>query len=154
MDDGRVSYEEAAEAIRNWIKAVYDCPDDYEDVTILYANEQPVEVVRESMRNTLTTYELELQRRVVIGNFMSVDDVARLLCNGDITLSDTRIWCFNTNHSLSDMEQAIENIRYGQTEISSIPDRHEKKRPWPYHLVAFLNEVVDMFVNVLLEDFI
>ena len=36
MDNGRVSYEEAVEAIRNWSKAVYEFSDD--DVETIYAN--------------------------------------------------------------------------------------------------------------------
>lgn len=95
MDDGRVSYEEAAEAIRKWGNMVHD-----------------------------------------------------------FTLPDARLWCSNTNHSLSDMEEAVGNIRYGQTETLNHVPRHEKKRPWPYHLVAFLNEVIDMFVQAVTEDFL
>lgn len=152
MDDGRVSYEETAEAIRNWGKAVYDFSDDSDGVEILYANSQPIDMVREVTRNALTTYDLEHGYRVPVGNVTSIDDVARLLVNGDITLSDARLWCYNTNHSLSDMEQAIGSIRYGRTETPIISARHEKKTPWPYRLVEFLNKVVDMFVNAILED--
>lgn len=109
MDNGRVSYEEAVEAIWNWSKAVYEFSDD--DVEIIYAN-------------------------------------------GYITLQDARIWCVNTNHSLVDMEQAVGSIRYGQTETTTIPAWYEKKRSWPYRLVAFLNEVIDMFVQAITEDFL
>ena len=41
MDNGRVSYEEAVEAIRNWIKAVYEFSDD--DVETIYANGRPID---------------------------------------------------------------------------------------------------------------
>ena len=150
MDEGRVSYEEAAEAIRNWTKAVYEFSDDY--VETIYANGRPVDMVREQTRNALTTYDLEYGYRVQVGNFTSIDDVAWLLANGDITLQDARIWLANTNYSLSDMEQAVGNIRYGQTETATISTRHEKKRSWPYRLVAFLNEVIDMFVQAITED--
>ena len=152
MDEGRVSYEEAAEAIRNWIKAVYEFSDD--DVEIIYANDRPIDVVREQTRNTLTTYDYEHDCSLPVGNFTSITDVARLLANGDITLVDARIWCVNTNHSLVDMEQAVGSIRYGQTETATISTRHEKKRSWPYRLVAFLNEVIDMFVQAITEDFL
>ena len=151
MDEGRVSYEEAADAIRNWIKAVYEFSDDVETI---YANGRPIDMVREQTRNALTTYNLEYGCRVPVGNFTSMDDVARLLVNGDIALQDARIWRANTNHSLSDMEQAVGNIRYGQTETATISTRHEKKKAWPYRLVAFLNEVIDMFINAILEDII
>lgn len=150
MDEGRVSYEEAAEAIRNWIKAVYEFSDD--DVEIIYANDRPIDVVREQTRNTLTTYDYEHDCSLPVGNFTSITDVARLLMNGDITLQDARIWCVNTNHSLVDMEQAVGSIRYGQTETMTIPAWYEKKRSWPYRLVAFLNEVIDMFVQAITED--
>lgn len=109
MDNGRVSYEEAVEAIRNWSKAVYEFSDD--DVETIYAN-------------------------------------------GDITLQDARIWRVNTNHSLVDIEQAVGSIRYDQTETTTIPAWYEKKRYWPYRLVAFLNEVIDMFVQAITEDFL
>ena len=152
MDNERVSYEEAVEAIRNWSKTVYEFSDD--DVETIYANGRPIDMVREQTRNALTTYNLEYGCRVPVGNFTSMDDVARLLVNGDIALQDARIWRANTNHSLSDMEQAVGNIRYGQTETATISTRHEKKKAWPYRLVAFLNEVIDMFINAILEDII
>ena len=149
MDNGRVSYEEAVEAIWKWSNAVYEFSDDVETI---YANGRPIDMVREQTRNALTTYNLEYGCRVPVGNFTSMDDVARLLANGNITLTDARIWYLNTNHSLSDIEQAVENIRYGQTETATIPAWHEKKRSWPYRLVAFLNEVIDMFVQAITED--
>ena len=149
--NGRGSYEEAVEAIRNWSKAVYEFYDD--DVETIYANGRPIDMVREQTRNALTTYDLEYGCRVPVGNFTSIDDVARLLANGDIILQDARIWCANTIHSLVDMEQAVGSIRYGQTETLNHVPRHKKKRPWPYRLVAFLNEVIDMFVQAIVEDF-
>lgn len=152
MDEGRVSYEEATEAIRNWIKAVYEFSDD--DVETIYANGRPIDMVREQTRNVLIPYDLEYGCRVPVGNFTSIDDVARLLVNGDITLQDARIWCANTNHSLSDMEQAVGSIRYGQTETTAIPTMHEKKKAWPYRVVEFLNKVIDMFVQAITEDFL
>ena len=152
MDDERVSYEEAVEAIRNWSKAVYEFSDD--DVETIYANGRLIDMVREQTRNALTTYDLEYGCRVPVVNFTSIDDVARLLVNGDITLQDTRIWCANANHSLSDMEQALEHIRYGQTETATISMRHEKKKSWLYRLVEFLNKVIDMFVQAIMEDFL
>ena len=151
MDDGRVSYEEAAEAIRKLGNMVHDFSDN--DAEIIYANGRPIDMVREQIRNTLTTYDLEHACVVQVGNFTSIDDVARLLVNGDIILPDARLWCSNTNHSLSDMEEAVRNIRYSQTETMNPVPRHEKKRPWPYRLVAFLNEVIDMFVQAIVEDF-
>lgn len=62
MDEERVSYEEAVEAIRNWIKAVYEFSDD--DVETIYANGRPIDMVREQTRNALTTYDLEYGCRV------------------------------------------------------------------------------------------
>ena len=72
-----------------------------------------------------------------------IDDVARLSENSYIAF-----------HSLVDMEQAVGSIRYGQTETTTIPAWYEKKRSWPYRLVAFLNEVIDMFVQAITEDFL
>ena len=141
MDEGRVSYEEAEEAIRKWIKAVYEFSDD--DVETIYANGRPIDIVREQTRNALTTYDLEYGYRVPVGNFTSIDDVAWLLANGYITF-----------HSLVDMEQAVGSIRYSQTETTTIPAWYKKKRSWPYRLVAFLNEVIDMFVQAITEDFL
>lgn len=152
MDEGRVSYEEATEAIRNWIKAVYEFSDD--DVETIYANGRPIDMVREQTRNVLIPYDLEYSCRAPVGNFTSIDDVARLLVNGNITLQDARIWCANTNYSLSDMEQAVGNIRYSQTETTAISTRHEKKKAWPYRVVEFLNKVIDMFVQAIMEDFL
>ncbi len=133
MDEGKVSYEEAAEAIRNWIKAVYEFSDD--DVETIYANGRPIDMVREQTRNALIPYDLEYGCRVPVGNFTSIDDVARLLVNGD-------------------MEQAVGNIRYSQTETTAISTRHEKKKSWPYRVVEFLNKVIDMFVQAIMEDFL
>lgn len=141
MDNGRVSYEEAVEAIRNWSKAVYEFSDD--DVETIYANDRPIDMVRKQTQNALTTYYLEYGYRVPVGNFTSIDDVARLSENSYITF-----------HSLADMEQAVGSIRYGQTETTTIPAWYEKKRSWPYRLVAFLNEVIDMFVQAITEDFL
>lgn len=104
MDNERVSYEEAVEAIRNWSKAVYEFSDD--DVETIYANGRPIDMVRKQTWNALTAYDLEHGYRVPVGNFTSIDDVAWLLANGDITLQDARILCANTNHSLVDIEQA------------------------------------------------
>lgn len=134
MDNGRVSYEEAVEAIQNWSKTEYEFYDD--DVETIYANGRPIDMVRKQTRNTLTI------------------NVARLWANDYITLQDARIWCVNTNHSLVDMEQAVGSIRYSQTETTTIPAWYEKKRSWPYRLVAFLNKVIDMFVQAITEDFL
>lgn len=152
MDNGRVSYEEAVEAIRNWIKAVYEFSDD--DVETIYANGRPIDMVRKQTRNALTIYDREYVYRVPVGNFTLMDAVARLWANGYITLQDARIWCVNTNHSLVDIEQAVGSIRYSRTETTTIPAWYEKKRSWPYRLVAFLNEVIDMFIQAITEDFL
>lgn len=141
MDNGRVSYEEAVEAIQNWSKAEYEFSDD--DVETIYANGRPIDMVRKQTRNTLTIYDREHVYRVQVGNFTSMDNVARLSENSYITF-----------HSLVDMEQAVGSIRYGQTETTTIPAWYEKKRSWPYRLVAFLNEVIDMFVQAITEDFL
>ena len=50
MDNGRVSYEEAVEAIRNWSKAVYEFSDD--DVETIYANGQPINKKKKQTQNT------------------------------------------------------------------------------------------------------
>lgn len=72
MDNGRVSYEEAVEAIRNWNKAVYDFSDD--DVETIYANGRPIDMVRKQTRNALTIYDLEYGYRVPVGNFTSMQE--------------------------------------------------------------------------------
>ena len=115
---------------------------------------RPIDMVRKQTWNALTAYDLEHGYRVPVGNFTSIDDVAWLLANGDITLQDARILCANTNHSLVDIEQAVGSIRYSQTETTAIPAWYEKKISWPYRLVAFLNEVIDMFVQAITEDFL
>ena len=125
MDNGRVSYEEAVEAIWKWSNAVYEFSDDVETI---YANGRPIDMVREQTRNALTTYNLEYGCRVPVGNFTSIDDV--------------------------DMEQAVGSIRYGQTETATISTMHEKKKAWPYRGVEFLNKVIDMFVQAITEDFL
>lgn len=141
MDEGRVSYEEAVEAIRNWSKAVYEFSDD--DVETIYANGRPIDMVRKQTRNALTIYDHEYAYRVPVENFTSIDYVARLWANDYITF-----------HSLVDMEQPVGSIRYSQTETTTIPAWYKKKRSWPYRLVAFLNEVIDMFVQAITEDFL
>ena len=125
-----------------------------DDVETIYANGRPIDMVRKQTRNALTIYDHEYAYRVPVENFTSIDYVARLWANDYITLQDARIWCVNTNHSLVDMEQAVGSTRYGQTETTTIPAWYEKKRSWPYRLVAFLNEVIDMFVQAIAEDFL
>lgn len=69
MDNGRVSYEEAVEAIRNWSKEVYEFSDD--DVETIYANGRPIDMVKNKLGIPLlymivsmsTGFQLEISRR-------------------------------------------------------------------------------------------
>lgn len=76
----------------------------------------------------------------------SLEDIGVLLYSGAISQADARHWCFQTGHQLSDIDQKMEALMD--------EDSLNKKKPWPYRLVDFLNKIVDMFVNAFLEDFI
>lgn len=102
MDDGRVSYKEAVEAIRQF-------------------------------------GYLGIERN---------EDVVWHFNNGDCTLDEARAWCLVNNYPQSELSRRNEDWH------SSPAMRHQKKEPWPYRLVAFLNEVIDMILNDILEDFV
>lgn len=97
MDDGRVSYKEAVEAIRQF---GYLGIERNEDVVILYADDIPYASVK------------------------------------------------HTNYPQSELSRRNEDWH------SSPAMRHQKKEPWPYRLVAFLNEVIDIFLQAITEDFL
>lgn len=123
MDDGRVSYEEAAEAIR---EAFVKVPE----------------------------YYRERRRQDTIASIASTEDVARLLCDDVITGQEARRWCSLTNHTWSDIERELCKMALQITEDTTANNSVKRKKPWPHRLVAFLNEVIDMFIQAITEDFL
>ena len=87
------------------------------------------------IRNVADLYseDYELQRKVLVRQNAKVKDVAKLLENGDICYSDACEWCMENDIPLGQVEQ---------------------KEPWPYRVVAFINHLLEILLNSILEDFI
>ena len=144
MDDGRVSYKKAVEAIRQF---GYLGIERNEDVVILYADDIPYA----SVKNTnypLRTWDYECHDWITLENCRTIDDVVWHFNNGVCTLNEARAWCLVNNYPQSELSRRNEDGH------SSPAMRHQKKEPWPYRLVAFLNEVIDMILDDILEDFV
>ena len=106
-------------------------------------------------QSTVTTYDPESQRWNTIDVFDSIETVTRLLVNDVITGQEARQWRLNTNHSWSDIERQMRRMALGREDVVNTAfELPEKKKAWPYRLVAFLNEVIDMFVQAITEDFL
>lgn len=104
-----------------------------------------------SVKNTnypLRTWDYECYDWITLENCRTIDDVVWHFNNGDCTLNEARAWCLVNNYPQSELSRRNEDWH------SSPVMRHQKKEPWPYRLVAFLNEVIDMILNDILEDFV
>lgn len=94
MDDGRVSYKEAVEAIRRF---GYLGIERNEDVVILYADGIPYA----SVKNTnypLRTWDYERHDWITLEHCRTIDDVVWHFNNGDCTLNEARAWCLVNNY--------------------------------------------------------
>ncbi len=103
-------------------------------------------------RNSADLYseDYELQRKVFIGRNAKVKDVAKLLENGDICYSDACEWCMENDIPLGQFDRCL----YGALRESDKPAQVEPKEPWPYRVVAFINHLLEILLNSILEDFI
>ena len=93
MDDGRVSYKEAVEAIRQF---GYLGIERNEDVVILYADDIPYA----SVKNTnypLRTWDYECHDWITLENCRTIEDVVWHFNNGDCTLAEKRYKILITN---------------------------------------------------------
>lgn len=154
-----MDYEEAVEAI--WR---YDCPriDADEEITTLYADNEPyAQVIRRAdgttayngcFRNDVDLYseDYETQRSELIIPNAKLKDVIELCINGDISYADAREWCLENNVSLGQFDRWL----YGALIEPEKPIPAEAKEPWPYRLVAFINRILEILINSILEDFI
>lgn len=94
--------------------------------------------------------DYELQRKVFIRRNAKVKDVAQLLENGDICYSDACEWCMENDIPLGQFDRCL----YGALRESDKPAQVEPKEPWPYRVVAFINHLLEILLNSILEDFI
>lgn len=145
-----VDYEEVVEAIRR-----YECPriDVDENITTLYANGKAyAQVIRraDGSREDLYSEDYELQRKVLIQRNANLQDVVELLENGDICYADAREWCMNNSISLGQFDRRL----YAALRKPDEPIPAEPKEPWPYRLVAFINRILEILINSILEDFV
>lgn len=143
MDDGRVSYEEAVEAIRKFGYLGIEQEDDV-----------PFTCAKKKGHAPLTTWDYEQNSRIVIGNCTTIEDVAYCFKNGDCTLSDARTWCFINDIPQYELSKRIPEPRCYPAEFTGVYNTNpQKKEPWPYRLVAFLNRCLEILLNSILEDF-
>lgn len=145
-----IDYEEVAEAI--WR---YDCPriDIDEDITTLYADGKAyAQVIRRSdgSREDLYFEDYELQKDILIKPNAKLRDAVELCINGDISYADAREWCMENDISLRQFDRWL----YGALRKSDNPVRVEPKEPWPYRVVAGINRVLEILLDLILEDFI
>lgn len=165
-----MDYEEAVEAI--WRFECYPLTDE-QDITTLYANGKPFEQVIHrangdliyssryaqaevfndlDRRNATDLYseDYETQRREFIMQTTKLKDVVELCMNGDISYADARMWCIDNDISLGQFDRWLYGALRKPDEL--IPA--EPKEPWPYRLVAFINRVLEILLNSILEDFV
>lgn len=113
----------------------------------------PAEVFNDlDRRNAADLYseDYELQRPVLIKRNANIQDVIKLLENGDICYSDAREWCLENEVSLGQFDRWL----YGTLKKANEPVPAESKEPWPYRLVAFINHILEILLNSILEDFV
>ena len=145
-----IDYEEVVEAI--WR---YDCPriDIDEDITTLYADGKAFAQVihrADGAREDLYSEDYETQRRELIMQTTKLKDVVELCMNGDISYADARMWCIDNDISLGQFDRWL----YGALRKPDVLIPAEPKEPWPYRLVAFINRVLEILLNSILEDFV
>ena len=145
-----VDYEEVVEAI--WR---YECPriNVDEDITTLYADSKAyAQVIRraDGSREDLYFEDYELQKDILIKPNAKLRDVVELCINGDISYADAREWCLENDISLGQFDRWL----YGALRKPDEPIPAEPKEPWPYRLVAFINRVLEILLNSILEDFV
>ena len=103
-------------------------------------------------RNTADIYseDYELQRKVLVRQNAKVKDVAKLLENGDICYSDACEWRMENDIPLGQFDRCL----YGTLRKADKPAQVEPKEPWPYRVVAFINHLLEILLNSILEDFV
>lgn len=144
-----------------------------EDIITLYADDKPyAQVIRRAdwptayngcyaqaevfsdldRRNVADLYseDYELQRKVLIQRNAKLRDVVELCMNGDICYADAREWCINNDVSLGQFDRWL----YGALRKPDEPIPAEPKEPWLYRLVAFINRILEILINSILEDFV
>lgn len=145
-----IDYEEVVEAI--WR---YDYPRIGIDknITTLYADGKAFAQVihrADGSREDLYFEDYKLQKDILIKPNATLRDVVELCMNGEISYADARKWCMENDISLGQFDRWL----YGALKKPDTPVRVEPKEPWPYRVVAFLNEVIDIFVLAITEDFL
>ena len=111
----------------------------------LYVNGEPFETIR----RPLMTQRWETGRPEVLRENPDLNEVIELAANGDCTLEEAFAWCRQYGYSTYMFENAFkERVK------RSIPTHTEDKRPWYYCLVEFLNNLIDMILSAIMEDFV
>lgn len=151
MDDGRVSYEEAVEAIRRY---GYAGVEREEDEVTLYADDAPYCSVK-NVHYPLRVWDEEHCHWTTIEDCRTLEDVIWRFNNGDCTLYEARAWCLVNNAPQYEFLRRISEPRSYPAEFTGVYNtRPQEKEPWPYRLVASLNRVLEILLNSILEDFI
>lgn len=103
-------------------------------------------------RNAADLYseDYETQRRDFIMHTAKLKDVVELCMNGDISYADARMWCIDNDISLGQFDRWL----YHALGKPDEPIPEEPKEPWPYRLVAFINHILEILLNSILEDFL
>ena len=150
MNDGRVSYEEAVEAIRRF---GYAGVEREEDEVTLYADNISYGSVK-NRNYPLRTWDEEHCDWVSLEHCRTLDDVVWHVNNDDYTLNEARAWCLMNNASYYELlRQTTEPYSYPAEFTGVYNTGPQKKEPWPYRLVAFLNRCLEILLNSILEDF-
>lgn len=164
------TYIKALETIRR-----YNCPqiDSDEEIITLYADDRPyAQVIHRAdgstayngcyaqakvfndldRRNAADLYseDYETQRLDLIKPNAKIKDIVELCMNGAISYADAREWCRENEASLG----AFDRCLYGALRKPDEPIPAEPKEPWPYRLVAFINRILEILINSILEDFV
>lgn len=148
MDDGRVSYEKAVEAIRRF---GYAGVEREEDEVTLYADDVPYCSVK-NVHYPLRVWDEEHCHWITIEDCRTLEDVIWHFNNGDCTLYEARAWCLVNNAPQYEFLRRISEPRPEFT--GAYNTRPQEKEPWPYRLVAFLNRCLEILINSILEDFV
>lgn len=140
MNDERVSYEEAVKAIRRF---GYAGVEREEEVEFLYADDIPFTAIKKKSNPPLA-----------IENCTTIEDIVGCFENGGCTLTDARTWCFLNDAPQYEPSKQIPEPRNYPAEFTGVYNtKPQKKEPWPYRLVAFLNRCLEILLNSILEDF-
>lgn len=116
----------------------------------LYADNQPYASVIEK-RTPLVVEDWESGKYIVLCENASISQVAWMAANGDISFMEGLFWCENYKEPI----RKFYELYHDALEDMKTPKQVEKQtEPWPYRLVAFINHLLEILLNSILEDFL